>query len=159
MVDRGAFMAGAIAYFIKTDDGDLFKKGQKIGALASLVGNLYTSTQGSYLGAAAIWGLAGFMVGDLLDDSKTKENRAALESSLENKLENTAKTYGEDSINHEVQKMENSILKFVRGPESLHFRGNYTLAGAGIGVALAGIFGNGVFSDEDHWIPEKTKKK
>ena len=159
LVDRGAFMGGAIAYFIKPDDGDLFKKGQKIGALASLVGNLYTSTQGSYLGAAANWGLAGFMVGDLLDDSKTKENRAALESSLENKLENTAKTYGEDSINHEVQKMENSILKFVRGPESLKFRGKYTLAGAGIGVALAGIFGNGVFSDEDHWIPEKTKKK
>lgn len=159
LVDRGAFMGGAIAYFIKPDDGDLFKKGQKIGALASLVGNLYTSTQGSYLGAAANWGLAGFMVGDLLDDSKTKENRAALESSLENKLENTAKTYGEDSINHEVQKMENSILKFVRGSESLKFRGKYTLAGAGIGVALAGIFGNGVFSDEDHWIPEKTKKK
>lgn len=159
LVDRGAFMGGAIAYFIKPDDGDLFKKGQKIGALASLAGNLYTSTQGSYLGAAANWGLAGFMVGDLLDDSKTKENRAALESSLENKLENTAKTYGEDSINHEVQKMENSILKFVRGSESLKFRGKYTLAGAGIGVALAGIFGNGVFSDEDHWIPEKTKKK
>lgn len=159
LVDRGAFMGGAIAYFIKPDDGDLFKKGQKIGALASLVGNLYTSTQGSYLGAAANWGLAGFMVGDLLDDSKTKENRAALESSLENKLENTAKTYGEDSINHEVQKMENSILKFVRGSESLKFRGKYTLAGAGIGVALAGIFGNGVFSDEDHWTPEKTKKK
>ena len=159
LVDRGAFMGGAIAYFIKPDDGDLFKKGQKIGALASLAGNLYTSTQGSYLGAAANWGLAGFMVGDLLDDSKTKENRAALESSLENKLENTAKTYGEDSINHEVQKMENSILKFVRGSESLKFRGKYTLAGAGIGVALAGMFGNGVFSDEDHWIPEKTKKK
>lgn len=159
LVNRGAFMGGAIAYFIKPDDGDLFKKGQKIGALASLAGNLYTSTQGSYLGAAANWGLAGFMVGDLLDDSKTKENRAALESSLENKLENTAKTYGEDSINHEVQKMENSILKFVRGSESIKFRGKYTLAGAGIGVALAGIFGNGVFSDEDHWIPEKTKKK
>ena len=53
LVDRGAFMGGAIAYFIKPDDGDLFKKGQKIGALASLVGNLYTSTQGSYLGADA----------------------------------------------------------------------------------------------------------
>ena len=69
-VNRDAFMGGAMAYFFFPNKGDYFAKGQKIGAAVELIGNMYSSVHDSYLGSAANWGLAGYLVGDVLSQRK-----------------------------------------------------------------------------------------
>ena len=131
LLNRGAFITGAMAKIIKPGDGELFKKAKTFGAVAMVAGDLYTSSQSSTTSAAASWATAGFMVGDLLDETKL------------------------DFI-----KEPSLMKKFFRTEESLKFRGKYALAGAALGVVARGTLGPSVEGDgRDNWTPERTKQK
>lgn len=159
MMNRGAFMGGAIAHFIKPGKGDMFNAGQKIGFALELLGNMYTSTQSSYIGAAMNWGIAGFMVGDFLDDTKTSESRKLLSDSIASKIESVKNKFGEDSSHYVFEKKLGAIEEFFRGERSVKYRGKYVLGAMAIGTALRSMYGPSALSENDHWTPEKTKKK
>lgn len=144
MSNMGSFMGGAIAYFIKPNEGRIFAKGQKIGAAATFLGTMYSSSQGSTLGAMSSWGLAGYYIGDLLDkDKSVKNTRDILKKVAENN-------------EGDVKK---AARLFYRSAESFKLRGKATAIGAALGLLSRSFFGPSIFSDEDHWIPEKTKRK
>lgn len=159
LMDRGAFMGGAISHFFMPGRGDLFYKAQKIGFAAELIGNMYSSTQSSYIGAAMNWGLAGFMIGDFLDDTKTATAREALHNKIENSIQQSINNFGVDSGDYLYTKTKGIIEEFFRGERSARFRGKYIGGAAALGVTLTSMIRNGAISDNDHWIPEKTKKK
>ena len=153
-VNRDAFMGGAMAYFFFPNKGDYFAKGQKIGAAVELIGNMYSSVHDSYLGSAANWGLAGYFVGDILDD---KSNKPTIKANGEAALE-SLKNSGASEIEQDWQKAKNILNEFFRGKDSMKFRGKYIAGMAAIGMGLHAMIGS-VLSDNDHWIPETTKQK
>lgn len=159
IMNRGAFMGGAIMHFVKPGKGNLFYAGQKIGFAAELLGNMYTSTQSSYVGAALNWGIAGFMLGDFLDDTKTTEARNALSEKVANRLESVKSKFGEDSSHFVFEKKLGDLEEFFRGKRSAKFRAKYVAGAAAIGTFLRSMYGPSMLSENDKWTPEKTKKK
>lgn len=130
LLDRGAFIGGTIAYTLKPDDGEFFKKGQKVGSALTILGNMYTSAQSNLFDAAVSFGQAGYMFGDFLDKGKLLKNS------------------------------KNSVLENLwRNKESAKFRGIYALGGMAAGVLANGAFGHGILSNESNWKPEAVKKK
>lgn len=133
LMDRGAFIGSAIATIIDPGNGRLFEKSMKIGAVATMLGNMYTSSQSSTVDSAASWAQAGWLVGDVLDTSKKE-------------IENLKST--------------SLIKKFFRSAESFDHRTKFALAGAAAGIMARGMFGPGIFSDaRDNWTPERVQKK
>lgn len=159
IMNRGAFMGGAIMHFVKPGKGNLFYAGQKIGFAAELLGNMYTSTQSSYVGAALNWGIAGFMLGDFLDDTKTTEARNALSEKVASRLESVKSKFGEDSSHFVFEKKLGDLEEFFRGKRSAKFRAKYVAGAAAIGTFLRSMYGPSMLSENDKWTPEKTKKK
>lgn len=130
LTDRGAFIGGAIAYTVAPDVGHLFKMAQKVGALASVVGGLYSAPQNGLLSSMANYGYAGLLLGDLLDKGKLN-----------------------------IRREQGIIEKLVRSKESMRFRGVFTAAGVAAGVATNMLFGRAAESPYDIWVPDRAKKK
>ena len=131
LMDRGAFIGGMTAKLLLPGKGNAFEMGKRVGALAMIAGNLYTSTQSSTTEAAASWATAGLMLGDFLDETKL-----------------------------DFLKEPSLMKRFARNEASWKFRGKYALAGAAIGVAARGMFGPSIEGDgRDHWTPERVQKK
>lgn len=130
LLDRGAFIGATLSTLAKPGDSELFRKMTRLGAAGEVLGSLYTSTQSSTGQAAAVWGMTGFMVGDILDDKTA------------------------------YAKMGSLMKKFIRDEDSVLFRSKYAAAGAAIGVAARGMFGPSVEGDgRDQWTPERVQKK
>lgn len=133
LMDRGAFIGAALATIVNPGSGKLFERATKIGAIATVLGNMYTSSQSSTVDSAASWAQAGWMVGDVLDTRKKE-------------LENL--------------KATSLIKRFFRSTESFDHRAKFALAGAAVGIMARGMFGPGALSDErDNWTPERVQKK
>lgn len=128
-LDRGAFIGGTISKIIFPNSGKAFERGSKLGLALSMAGSVYTSTQNSPLQSAAVFGTAGWIAGDMLDTEKEKFTKEA----------------------------EGSIKKFFRNEKSFSFRLKGALAGAAIGAAAYGVISS--VEGEDHWIPDRVKKK
>ena len=110
LLSRGAFMGSIAAAVLKPGSATWFERGQKIGLAASFIGNLYTSAQTGIGSAAASWGAAGFIVGDILDEEK------------ENFIKETS-----------------NWKKFIRNEASLLKRSKYAAYGAAAGVLASGM--------------------
>lgn len=132
-LNRGGFWGGAIAAFMNPENPETFARGTKIGTMATMAVNMYTSARSGPIESAASWAQFGWMAGDLLD-----ENRSLAEI-----LQST------------------SIAKRIfRNIDSVKLRGKFALAGAAAGVVANGIIGNGLLSDgRDEWVPERVQKK
>ena len=130
LTDRGAFIGAALSTIVKPGDSNLYRKMTRLGAAGEVLGSLYTSTQSSAGQSAAVWGMTGFMVGDLLDDKTA------------------------------YAKMGSLMKKFIRNEDSVLFRSKYAAAGAALGGAARGVFGPSVEGDgRDQWTPERVQKK
>lgn len=128
--DRGAFVGGMVAKILRPNSGTAFETGSKIGLALSMAGSMYTSTQNSPLQSAAVFGTAGWIAADVLDEEK----------------ENFTKS------------LEGSISKFFRNEKSFSYRLKGALGGAALGVAAYGAMSSFEGGD-DHWVPDRIKKK
>lgn len=128
--NRGAFIGGTLATIWRPGDSPTFNKFTRIGAAGMLLGSMYTSTQSSAGQAAAVWGTAGLIAGDILDDKTAFAGAGEL------------------------------MEKLIRSEESAKFRTKYALASAALGVAARGLIGPSVEGDgRDQWTPERVQKK
>lgn len=129
--NRGAFIGGALATIWRPGNSETFNKFTRIGAAGMMLGSMYTSTQSSAGQSAAVWGTAGLMLGDFLDEEKENFIHA-------------------DTL----------LKKVLRNEKSAGFRLRYGAYGAALGIVARGMFGPSVEGDgRDQWTPERVQKK
>lgn len=135
LFNRGAFIGGALAYIVDTDNGKLFKAGQKIGSAAMILGNMWVSPQNdSLVDSMLSYGYAGYAIADLLRD-KTGETSSGV-------IEAIQQAWSERKV-----------------PKKLSATYKAAMFGAAVGVAL---YGQNVSLFDDNpkkWIPDRIKEK
>lgn len=135
LFNRGAFIGGALAYIIDTDNGKLFKAGQKLGSAAMILGNMWVSPQNdSLVDSMLSYGYAGYAVADLLRDKTGETSSGVIEA---------------------IQQ----AWKERKVPKKLSATYKAAAFGAAVGAVLYGQ--NISFLDDNpkKWIPDRIKEK
>ena len=135
LFNRGAFIGGAISHIIDTDNGKLFRAGQKIGSAAMLLGNMWVSPQNdSLVDSMLTYGYAGYQIADILRDKAGETTTGVIDAFIEG---------------------------FKKGKMPRKISATYKAAafGAAIGAALYGQNVNILDDNPKKWIPDRIKEK
>lgn len=135
LFNRGAFIGGALAYIIDTDNGKLFKAGQKLGSAAMILGNMWVSPQNdSLIDSMLSYGYTGYAIADLLRDKTGETSSGVIEA---------------------IQQ----AWKERKVPKKLSATYKAAVFGAAVGAALYGQ-NISIFDDNPKkWIPDRIKEK